>query len=423
MGLLRTESGVVVQGPPGTGKTHTIANLMSALLARGQRVLVTSQKDQALRVLRDKIPAELRQLCVLLAGGSRDASAELGQGLSSLSEAVATSDRAALRRKAEAYAAERGQLRSQAAVLNGQIRDLREAESKHHDPVAPWYDEEAYAGSLGDIVREVKRLEAVHGWFPPPGTETFTGSPPLTTAELQWLRQLLISDSPGRRARVGQWIPRPGQVMGSGEFDRLVRAERAAEASARAADTPLSRQLATLGHVSSLLLTLGIDEFGQPISGQEWTARAINDLFIEQNEGLWNTLFAHRDAASRIDSEIWVKEAVHVVEVKNPMQDNLGAESAVVFTTTSTWRSVATSAAISAIDGAGSVRHSYLTRRNRSYSGPTSPMTSWTGSPANGLRLQYDGWVADASTTVAPNRSVSCRRADKIGMSSRSGRA
>jgi AAA domain len=56
MHLLRTETGVVVQGPPGTGKTHTIANLVSALLARGQRVLVTSQKDQALRVLRDKIP-------------------------------------------------------------------------------------------------------------------------------------------------------------------------------------------------------------------------------------------------------------------------------------------------------------------------------------------------------------------------------
>ena len=68
--LLRTETGVVAQGPPGTGKTHTIANLVSALLARGQRVLVTSQKDQALKVLREKIPPELRRLCVLLAGGS-----------------------------------------------------------------------------------------------------------------------------------------------------------------------------------------------------------------------------------------------------------------------------------------------------------------------------------------------------------------
>jgi MoxR-like ATPase len=30
---LRTDAAVVVQGPPGTGKTHTIANLICALLA------------------------------------------------------------------------------------------------------------------------------------------------------------------------------------------------------------------------------------------------------------------------------------------------------------------------------------------------------------------------------------------------------
>src|SRR4030095_5501658 len=49
MDRLRANNGVVVQGPPGTGKTHTIANLMSALLAEGQRVLVNSPKGQALR--------------------------------------------------------------------------------------------------------------------------------------------------------------------------------------------------------------------------------------------------------------------------------------------------------------------------------------------------------------------------------------
>ena len=87
MELLRTETGVVVQGPPGTGKTHTIANLVSALLARRQRVLVTSQKDQALRVLRTKIPQELRNLCVLLVGGSKDAAVELEKGLDALSAA------------------------------------------------------------------------------------------------------------------------------------------------------------------------------------------------------------------------------------------------------------------------------------------------------------------------------------------------
>ena len=68
---MRSDTAVVVQGPPGTGKTHTIANLVSAYLAEGKRILVTSQKDQALRELRDKVPPELRDLCVMLTGIQR----------------------------------------------------------------------------------------------------------------------------------------------------------------------------------------------------------------------------------------------------------------------------------------------------------------------------------------------------------------
>ena len=45
---LAEHRGVTVQGPPGTGKTHTIANLISHLVGHGKRVLVTSQKEQAL---------------------------------------------------------------------------------------------------------------------------------------------------------------------------------------------------------------------------------------------------------------------------------------------------------------------------------------------------------------------------------------
>lgn len=56
--------GSVVQGPPGTGKTHTIANLISRFLAQGKTVLVTSQKSQALTVLKVKIPKEIRNLVV-----------------------------------------------------------------------------------------------------------------------------------------------------------------------------------------------------------------------------------------------------------------------------------------------------------------------------------------------------------------------
>jgi hypothetical protein len=61
---------VTVQELPRTGKTHTIANLISHLVGHGKRVLVTSQKGQALLVLRDKIPQFIRDLSVAMLGSS-----------------------------------------------------------------------------------------------------------------------------------------------------------------------------------------------------------------------------------------------------------------------------------------------------------------------------------------------------------------
>ena len=46
---------VVVQGPPGTGKSLTIANLVAHLVMQGKSVLVSSHKQQALTVVRDKL--------------------------------------------------------------------------------------------------------------------------------------------------------------------------------------------------------------------------------------------------------------------------------------------------------------------------------------------------------------------------------
>ena len=78
---INRQRGVLVQGPPGTGKSHTIANLICHLLATGQRVLVTAETPQALRVIKDKLPGELRALCVSLLGQGGDAFAELNSAI------------------------------------------------------------------------------------------------------------------------------------------------------------------------------------------------------------------------------------------------------------------------------------------------------------------------------------------------------
>lgn len=83
---LQVRPGVVVQGPPGTGKTHTIANIISHYLALGKRVLVTSQKAPALRVLRDKLPEAVRPLAVSLLDSDREGLKQFQQSVDIIAE-------------------------------------------------------------------------------------------------------------------------------------------------------------------------------------------------------------------------------------------------------------------------------------------------------------------------------------------------
>lgn len=50
-----TEEISYVQGPPGTGKSHTISAMAFVAMYTGKRILIVSQKDSALRVVKNKI--------------------------------------------------------------------------------------------------------------------------------------------------------------------------------------------------------------------------------------------------------------------------------------------------------------------------------------------------------------------------------
>lgn len=95
---LSRNSGVTVQGPPGTGKSHTIVNLISHLLAHGKRVLVTAEKAQALAVLRDKIPNEIRDFAVASIGESTADTETLRLSVQRMQDSLSDVDIAATRR-------------------------------------------------------------------------------------------------------------------------------------------------------------------------------------------------------------------------------------------------------------------------------------------------------------------------------------
>ncbi|MHA1877736.1 MAG: AAA domain-containing protein [Promethearchaeota archaeon] len=84
--------GVAVQGPPGTGKSHTIVNIISHLLAYGNRVLVTAETSRALKVLGEMINKNLKDiapLCISLLDKTEQDRNELERSITGIHEGIA----------------------------------------------------------------------------------------------------------------------------------------------------------------------------------------------------------------------------------------------------------------------------------------------------------------------------------------------
>ncbi|GEL78694.1 AAA domain-containing protein [Tenuibacillus multivorans] len=120
--------GVTVQGPPGTGKTHTIANLVSHFLAEGKRVLITSQKESPLRVLKSKIPKEIQDLCVPVLGGGRDSLQEIEKSINTISEKLGELDTDKLNKNVNLSLKELDESKRKEAKLINQLKDYTEKE-------------------------------------------------------------------------------------------------------------------------------------------------------------------------------------------------------------------------------------------------------------------------------------------------------
>ncbi|MGP9691172.1 AAA domain-containing protein [Psychrobacter sp. AOP30-A2-5] len=95
---LDVHEGVVVQGPPGTGKTHTIANVICHYLALGKRVLVTSMKDPALKVLQGQLPESIRPLAVSLLTSENEGLKQFEHTIKKISSEVSSINREAYKK-------------------------------------------------------------------------------------------------------------------------------------------------------------------------------------------------------------------------------------------------------------------------------------------------------------------------------------
>ncbi len=125
---LETHDAVLVQGPPGTGKSHTIANLIGHLLAKGQSILVTSHTTKALRVLRRHVVETLRPLCVSVLDRDTDSRQQLEQAVSAIVSKLTTSDEQSLLKEGRTLRAKWSRRQKELVEIEAKIRTAREAE-------------------------------------------------------------------------------------------------------------------------------------------------------------------------------------------------------------------------------------------------------------------------------------------------------
>ncbi|MFG3301526.1 AAA domain-containing protein [Micromonospora chersina] len=304
---LNDDTTVVVQGPPGTGKTHTIANLICALLADGQRLLITSQKDQALRVLRKKLPESVRQLCVLMTGMQRTGTDELDRSITALSELSSTITVDELRKDISQLRGQRADLHARLERAIHELGGVREQEYTTHPPIA-----DGYGGTLAQIVEQLGAGRDQHGWIAPLPAAA-SGDPPLSNVQAQQLWRLLTTATPQRAARANQIIPDAEQIPHAADVaamiatiadaERILGCDRTASAwSLTTLDDPTLTEIQRhVAVATDTLAACGLPDVISDWDPADWRRGAAEALLARRSPAYWEALFAElRDAEPHI---------------------------------------------------------------------------------------------------------------------------
>jgi very-short-patch-repair endonuclease len=224
--IIRTldmQAGVLVQGPPGTGKSHTIANLISHLLATGQRILVTAKTKQALQVLHGKLPEELRPLAISLLGDEKSSLARSVEGI--LDKLDKLWDESENRRRTDELEARLHASRKAKAAAEQQILALREQETFKHQLAGG-----RCSGTAAEIARQLRSDANKYAWFTDP--ISVAAPLPLSDNETDFLCKYFAAVSPADEAELTLQLPAPEQVPPVSKVEAAFQKEAAAKEKA-----------------------------------------------------------------------------------------------------------------------------------------------------------------------------------------------
>jgi very-short-patch-repair endonuclease len=306
LGRLSRQVGVLVQGPPGTGKSQTIANLTCHLLATGKRILVTSQKAPALRVLKEKLPPEVADLCVMVLGEGPDEQHELRRSVGKVASRHAGWSRRRSEQHIRDLAGELQRTRGSEATAYERLCAVREKETFRHPVLFGGYE-----GTLGDIAGHVRQREDAFAWFEdrlPDDTDLVVGTPPDCPVEgqpAQRILALLRGIDPDEEERSQLALLPLEDIPSIDDFRKLIGDEKGAESRfnelAQFLEHPARVALGSLPteELSSLRTQLA-DFYGRLRAtrnsecGWEWS---VADGVLRGNTATWEAL---RDASSEL---------------------------------------------------------------------------------------------------------------------------
>ena len=300
---LNRQRGVLVQGPPGTGKSHTIANLICHLLATGQRVLVTAETAQALRVVKDKLPEELQPLCVSLLGQGGDAFAELNRSVQGITTRQDSYAQGADHRISEVED-ELEDMRRCLAKTDSKLQSLRTGEM---EPLSTANG--TYSGTASKIAQRVARERTQYGWLCLPNE--VNSEPPLSGEVMtDWL-DILRRYSEEQISQAQLRIPASGDLPAPGEFTAAVASENK-EASA------VAEHEALRSHPAYPSLSVLTPDLRQEIADRlreienrrrtavfeqnEWVQTSVRD-WTAGKQARWNTIIdSSRELLTNVES-------------------------------------------------------------------------------------------------------------------------
>ncbi len=286
--------GVLVQGPPGTGKSHTIANLICHLLATGQRVLITAQTPRALQVLRDKLPAEIRPLCLSVLGNDKAAQDNVEDSVRNITDRADSWNASPANEEIRKVDAELDRLAQRETTLERQVRTFREAEIHTHTIA-----DGAYAGTAQSIAQQVRRDAPKFAWFndaADPDVPT-----PIDADALAAYRDGMVRVSSQRAAEVEQRRPTRGsEIPADDTLTRLIqlwhtlrdRLRPVADGEVHLGTLPLDE----LREASAALRTLQAAVHQMPTAATPWAAIALSDV-LKSAGASWDILLSRTSAA------------------------------------------------------------------------------------------------------------------------------